>query len=263
MKRSSIGALLGAAMLFGSATASATVFTYDITGVVTDDVNDFYGYMGATLPLGQAFSLKFFVDDSVPQAFYDYGATSSSAMGGGGIQDGSLTPVNATFQTGGYSYALRLGEFFQPYYYDPVTGDANGIQIVEHNRGTVEKTAGTLRIVAGYERTESCCGTFFGYSNSSSDTFDLTLKSSDLLSADYRELGIFDLDPTSIGYFLTGYLSFDRQGTYTGFDSAGLLATRLTVTSDATAIPEPATAGLFAIGLVGALAGRRRRRSWC
>ncbi|UAK26386.1 PEP-CTERM sorting domain-containing protein [Sphingomonas nostoxanthinifaciens] len=258
--RPSFGAALACAMVLGATAASATKYTYSVTGVVTDDVYDPYAYYGATLPLDAAFTLTYVVDDAAPTGVYTSGAAGSLAGGGGLYQADTSTPVTASITVGSYSYALRVDEFFQPYSYDPTTGDSFGTEISRSNYGlaTKDSAAKTLSFRAEYDSYQVCCGLFFGDSTDYFNNFDISLHSLGFTSADYRELGTFDLAPDSTGYFLTGYFAEDHSGGVSlDYQSAGLLATRLTVTSD---VAEPASwvAMMAGFGLLGGMLRRRR-----
>lgn len=239
-----IAVTLASLTLAGS--AHAAQFLYTITGTTTNDVIDLYGYEGATLPVGEAFTLSFLVDDAQPAAQYDYGVNQSYAKGGGQYSTITRPPVTATFQTGSYSYTIRTGDFLQPYGIDGV-GDPTGEYIQELDLGSVNKdlAAGELIFSTRFDRHNVCCGIFYGYSSNSIDQLDLSLFSPDFTSIDYRETGTFNLAPGSIGSFLTGYIGQDRSSTTVYYESAGLSATQLTVA----AVPEPQS---WAIMLLGA-----------
>ena len=226
--------------------ANAAQFLYTITGTTTNDVIDLYGYEGASLPVGEAFTLSFLVDDSLPTAQYDYGVNQSYAKGGGQYSIGTRPPVSATFQTGSFNYTIRSGDFYQPYAIDSV-GDPTGTWIQELDLGSVNKNlaAGTLDFSTRFDRAESCCGVFYGYNGNSIDQLDLSLISPDFNSIDFRETGTFTLAPGSTGSFLTGYLGQDRSSTTVYYESAGLSATQLTVS----AVPEPQSWAIMILGV--------------
>ncbi len=247
-----------------AAPASATQFLYSVTGVTTADMySGLYGSADPTLPAGLDFTATFIVDDALPTAIYTGDALQSSARGGGQVQDGSLPPLSATLQIGSYIHTIRQGNFYQPYAYDPVTGDAFGTEIRESDIGVLTKnvTTGRLDLYASYDHTEACCGWFFGSATSSVDSLELFLRSPAYTSADFRETGDFALTPQSIGQFLVGSITQSHSGDVSVYydAAAGLLATHLTVS----ALPEP-DAGLMMMGgltLVGG-AGWVRRYSW-
>lgn len=253
--------LAGAALsslTLGSA-ANAAQFLYTITGVTTNDVIDLYGYEGATLPVGEAFTLSFLIDDALPTAQYDYGVNQSYAKGGGQYSTVTRPPVTATFQSGSFNYTIRTGDLLQPYGIDGV-GDPTGEFIQELDLGSVNKdlAAGELTFSSRFDRHNVCCGIFYGYSGNSIDQLDLSLFSPDFKSIDYRETGTFDLAPGSIGSFLTGYIGQDRSSTTVYYESAGLSATQLTVA----AVPEPQNWAimLFGAGFIGMSLRARRMR---
>ena len=246
-------------LLTSGSAAPAAQFLCTITGTTTNDVIDLYGYEGATLPVGEAFTLSFLVNDALPTAQYDYGVNTSYAKGGGQYSTATRPPVSATFQTGSYSYTIRSGDFLQPYGVDGV-GDPTGEFIQELDLGSVGKdlAAGDLSFSMGFDRHNVCCGIVYGYSGNSIDQLDLSLLSPDFTSIDYRETGTFDLAPGSVGSFLTGYLGQDRSSTTVYYESAGLSATQLTVA----AVPEPGAWAimLFGVGFVGMSLRSRRTR---
>lgn len=241
-------ALVGAvaALTFDGA-AQAAQFLYTITGTTTNDVTGPNALEGATLPVGADFTLSYLIDDALPTAQYVYDAPRSAAIGGGQFDGSTRPPATATLTVGPYSYTIRTGDFFQPYAVDS-SGEPVGNTIRELDLGSVDKTLSTRRIdlAAGFNRNETCCGTFFGYSNDEFDRLELRLFSPDFTSSDYRETGTFSLGAVSTGSFVTGFSSFDRSGTpFVSYEGAGLAAAQLTVA----AVPQ---AGTWCFMILGA-----------
>lgn len=230
----------------GLAAADAAQFLYTITGTTTDDVTGPFAVTGATFPLGSDFKLTYLIDDSLPTAGYAYSGDHSSAAGGGQILDGTRPPVRGKLEIGSYSYTVRTGDFFQPYALDS-SGEPVGNTIRELDLGSVDKTLsiGRIDLAAGFNRNETCCGTFFGYSNDEFDRLELRLFSPDFTSSDYRETGTFSLGAGSAGSFITGFSSFDRSGVpFVSYEGAGLAAAQLTVA----AVPQAGTWGFMILG---------------
>lgn len=229
--------------------AEAAQFQYVVTGVTTADVyGGLYGSADPTLPAGLSFTATFTVDDALPTALYAGDALQSSASGGGLVQDGSRPPVSATLQIGSYSYTVRQGNFFQPYDYDPATGDAFGTEIRELDAGSITKnvSTGRLDLFAAYDRTETCCGVFFGSGTTFADNLELFLRSPAFASGNFRETGDFDLEPQSTGLFLVGSVTQSRSYVSVFYEAAvGLTATHLTIS----AIPEPAGWAMMLCGV--------------
>lgn len=240
--------------------AQAAQFLYTITGVTSANVmGGIYGFSDPTLPMGVDFTVKYLVDDALPTAAYDYGVQQSYAKGGGlFVGGGSRPPVSGALQIGSYSYAVKQGNFFQNYTFDPVYGDASGQYIRELDLGNVTKniTTGTLNFDTQFSREEVCCGMFSYDSTTYIDQLVFYLNSPEFMSLDFREPGTFDLGANSIGSFLTGSISQSRNSSpYVIYDAVGLTATQLTVA----AVPEPASWAIM-IGGVGMIGGMMRGR---
>jgi hypothetical protein len=254
-----IGAIAVASLLalLQSLTASAAQYRYTVTGITSTDVTTgFYGQADPTFAAGLNFTITFTLDDSLASALYSDNGLLSSASGGGQIQEGTRPPLSASIQIGSFSYTVRQGTFTQPYHVDETTGDASGVSIQELDGGTLTKNSSTgyLSLYTGFSRTESCCGTFFGYTGSDIDLLDVYLRSDAFTSGSFTETGSFALDPQSSGNFLVGSVALDRNSTTAYYSAAiGLAATQLTVT----AVPEPEQGALLIAGLVLLAAVRR------
>ncbi len=241
--------------------AHATQFIYTVTGVTTAEMySGLYGNADPTMPAGLDFTATFVVDDALPTALYSGDALQSSAKGGGQLQDGTRPPVSGSIQIGSYSRTIRQGNFFQPYTYDPSTGDAFGTQIQELDAGVATKnvTTGRLDMYASFNRTESCCGIFFGSGTTAVDQLELLLQSPAFASADFRETGVFALDSRSSGVLMVGSITQFRSGdVYVYYEAAvGLSATSLMIS----AIPEPADWALMLSGMALLHGVRSRQR---
>jgi hypothetical protein len=240
-----IGAM--SALALGSP-APAAQFLYTVTGLTTDDVTNLHGESGSTLPVGEAFTLSFLIDDALPTAHYSYGAGQSSAVGGGQYMNATRPPVSATLTVGSYSYTIRSGDLAEFIDTNPGSPDATGILTQELDLGSVEKNLSAGRIDFGtrFNRNEICCLSFSSYNNNSFDWLDLSLISTDFASADFRETGTFALGAGSTGSFLSGFDNVDRLE-IPAFDyvSTGLSASQLTVA----AVPEPHTWAIMIAGV--------------
>lgn len=233
--------------------AMATRYLYVLTGT-TYDPNSYYD---ANLPIGEDFTITFAVEDASPKAIYapDF----SSATGGGAVQEGTTPPVVANFQMDGYQHKIRQGNFEQPYYYDPDTGDPSGTTISERDEGSIYKTETHMSISVNYTYYTACCGLFNTYT-SDFDTLYLYFQGN-FGSADFREAGTFDL--TAIGgSFQTGIFSggYHDPGSFSG-DFVGLRPTTLTVSL----LPVPETSAwammILGLGFVGGALRARREGS--
>jgi hypothetical protein len=224
--------------------AFATSYLYSFTGVVTYannfDATYIYANEGDTI----AFSLR--VQDNLQTAAYTYGPSASSAIGGPDYAPGTLLPVDRKVTVDpdhGWS-----GDF---------TPLESGFKIGDNYSASVVKDASTksLTLAMNFEQyippdaycQERCSGTRTTHTATAqvfSDAFD---------SADFRELGSFDLKPGS-----TGTLG-DSFSTYLSFgDFYEVSLSKLTVTQLPDAVPEPGTWIMMIAGL-GMIGGTLRR----
>lgn len=225
--------------------ACATSFLYSFTGVVTYAGNVDATYIYANEGDAIAFSLR--VQDNLATAAYNYGPTTSSAVGGPDYAPGTLLPVDRKVTVdpdhgyGGDFTPLESG--FKP-------GDNYSASVVK------DATAKSLTLAMNFEQyippdqycQERCSG------SRTTHTATAQVFSDAFASPDFRELGSFDLKAGSngtLGDSFSTYLSFG--------DFYAVSLSKLTVTRLPDAVPEPST-WLMMIGGLGFVGGTLRRR---
>lgn len=248
---------LAATVSFGSP-AQATQFLYTISGTVTGDELTYDDWHLFDPEQGEAFSAAFVLDDAAPLALYDYGATGSSASGGGLVQLGTRTPLIASLTIGGSTYAIRTGDFHQYPNYDPETGDPSGPTDLADEYGMADKRGdlGKLSLSSGYSQSHSCCFPHPGDSYGEGEELSFSLLSAALADADYRQTGTFALAAGSGGYFGKSEYIVDRPGYLTQI----LLKAQTLTVSQIGAVPEVATWLMMIVG-IGAVGLALRRKA--
>jgi hypothetical protein len=236
--------------------ARAAQFLYTITGnLVLDELT--YDELQLFGPaLSSTFSAAFVVDDAMPQAAYSYGATGSSATGGG--IPGTVPPVSATLTIGGITYAIRQGNSSSGPIIGP-DGDPFGGTSLEQDYGSVAKSSvnGSLALSTTYYREAFCCFPVGYQFDATGDDLSFALYSPAFSGPDYRQTGTFAL-ASSGGYFNSHVQSGPVPGLMT---QIRFQAQALTVASLA-AVPEIGTWLMMIAGMgCAGQAVRRGRQS--
>ena len=251
-------AKISCALAFGTLAlptpALAAQFLYTITGnLVLDELT--YDELQLFGPaLGPTFSAALVVDDAVPHAAYSYGATGSSATGGG-IQ-GTAPPVSASLTIGGVSYAIRQGNSSSGPIIGP-DGDPFGGTSLERDSGSVTKNAlnGSLALSTTYYREAFCCFPVGYQFDAAGDDLSFALYSPAFSDPDYRQTGTFAL-ASSGGYFN----SHVQSGPFPGLMTQIRFQAQALTVAPLAAVPEIGTWLMMIAGLGCAGQAMRRRR---
>jgi hypothetical protein len=254
--RKILGLVALGAMVSAGAPAQAAQFLYTVTGTVAGDEFTYDDWHVFDPVQGQAFTAEFLVDDAAPTSLYTYGATTSSASGGGATQLGTRSPVFGSLTIGSNTYDVRQGDYhlYPSYDPDPVGPIAT---IEESGLAAKDAVSHQLTLAATYDDYYSCC---FPHANDTYDQgegLDFTLHSAGFTSPDYRQGGTFALAPGSYGEFYKYETIVAWPGNLTNIF---LAATSLQVTPLG-AVPEIGTWLMMVLGIGGAGLSARSRRN--